>query len=450
MAKINFDGWVNALTNLGVLNKDKRLGAQAQYDLPNEIELEELYASDEIATKLVDKLPEEGLRAGFKIINVDQNKADTIESYLEGKLQASLKLFEVWSKARLYGGAGLFMVGARTQSLEQPFMKGNLIVALHTLNRYELQTDFPSIQTDLSKPNYGLPTQYSFVPRQAVNSLNANQTIHGSHLIRFDGSRLPDRLFIQNSYWHDSILTKLTNAIRNYATSHDSAAAIIQDFRVAVFKIKNLADQVASGDDSAIVTRLQLVDLGKSIARAVCIDADGEDFDYKTSSLAGLAEILGKIEQRLIAGSNMPHTILMGESPSGSNATGNSTTMGWYDFVANQQKVYLKPKVIQLVDMVAAGLGIDIRGFDIEFNPLWQMDEKEMIDMRKVQAETDEIYMNAQVVDPREIAASRFGGEKYSYETEIDMSLREQGQVAPTPAQEKPVPNLEQAPNGTV
>lgn len=438
MAKINLDGWVNALTNLGVLGKDKRLGAVAQYSQSNEIELEELYAADEMATKLVDKLPEEALRAGFKITNIDKDLAETIQTYMETKLQASAKLFEVWSKARLYGGAGLFMVGARTQDLKFPFMKGNPVIALHTLNRYELQTDYPSIQNDLTKPGYGLPTQYQFVPRTAVSAVNANQMIDCTHLIRFEGAKLPDRLFIQNNYWSDSILTKLTNAIRNYSTSHDSVAAIIQDFRIAVFKIKNLADQVASGDDQAIVTRLQLVDLGKSIARAVCIDADGEDFDYKTSSLAGLDQVLSKIEQRLIAGSNMPHTILMGESPSGSNATGNSTVLGWYDYVANQQKTYLKPKVVKLVEMVAAGLQIEVGGFDIEFNPLWQMDEKELVAMRKTQAETDEIYMNTQVIDPREVAVSRFGGDAYSYETEIDMSLREQGAVvAPeAPAQD--------------
>ena len=47
--------------------------------------------------------------------------------------------------------------------------------------------------------------------------------------------------------------------------------------------------------------------------------------------------------------------------------------------------------------------------FKVEFRPLWQMDQKELVETRKLQAETDQIYMETGVLDPEEVTASRCG-----------------------------------------
>lgn len=52
-------GWSNVLTNLGVKNKDKRTGAQIELGYYDKGTCEALYQSDDIAARIVDRIPEE-------------------------------------------------------------------------------------------------------------------------------------------------------------------------------------------------------------------------------------------------------------------------------------------------------------------------------------------------------------------------------------------------------
>ncbi|KKM23144.1 hypothetical protein LCGC14_1618110, partial [marine sediment metagenome] len=56
----------------------------------------------------------------------------------------------------------------------------------------------------------------------------------------------------------------------------------------------------------------------------------------------------------------------------------------------------------------------------VEWVPLWQLTEEEEAKRRKSVAESDAIYINSGVLDPTEVANSRFGGEVYSAETVLD------------------------------
>lgn len=412
-----WDGWLNVITGLGVKGKDKRMSASIDFVPMVEVDAESLYAADDIASRVVDLLPREALREGFDLVGVEKKDASKLlKKYQE--LDGDAHFEKTWRNARMYGGGGLFMVTADSAKLDQPMRLPAIVSGLTPMTRWELFTEFTYLQRDLTKPNFGLPTKYRFQPRFAAEQMS--EIIDASRIIRFDGAFLPERQFIQNNYWHDSVLNKLQTNILNFSTSHDAAATIIQDFRIAIFKIKNLADQIASGDDQAVIKRIQLVDIARSVARAVVVDAEGEDFEYKTGSIAGLKELLDKLGTRLVAGTDIPHTILLGESPTGSNATGNSTTLSWYDYVASQQNSYLKPKHIHLFKIIASGLGIELGdAFDIVYKPLWQMDEKETVATRKTQAESDQIYFEIGALDSKEIRESRFGGDKYSVETEL-------------------------------
>lgn len=433
VAKVfHLDGWVNVLTGLGQLNKDKRTGASIEYSPFQESDAASLYAGDDIAAKIVDLLPDEALREPFEVTGVEEAQAQAISKEFE-RLKAVQAMNKAWKWARLFGGSGIFMVTNDSRDLAEPMQPNAKLLSLVVMSRWELVADFESIETDIRKTNFGMPTLYNFYPRSA--STDVATKIHASRIIRFDGVELPERERVQNQYWGDSILNRLYNAIRNYNSVHDSAASVMQDFRVAVFKIKNLADRIAGGDDQAVIKRLQLVDLSRSIARAVVIDADGEDFEYRSGTVSGMPELISKAENRLVAGTNIPHTVLLGESPSGSNATGNSTVLGWYDYIASQQSVYLKPKHQELILKVMASIGIQPPlGWDVSYAPLWQMDEKEISELRNKNMQTDVGYIDAGVLSQEEVRESRFGGKKYSSETSLQSTPNYKPLPAPVPA----------------
>jgi len=445
-ALLRVDGWQNILTGLGYSGKDKRLPAEAVYYKLAEGDAEEIYASDEIASKIVDMLPLDMLREGFSLVSpeLDEEVLDEAMDYAERLLatEDGSKLGDALIWGRLYGGAAL-VVGTGDVEVKDPLELDQLqtIEHLTLLNRFELIPQ--AINGDPSSDNFGMPETYLIQPRitgsveneNAAAFQNASLEIHHSRLIRFSGAKLPRRMFITNHYWHDSILNKLQDDIRDYQAAFASAAALILDFSQAVYKVKNLADIISAPDGKATLeNRIAIIDRCRSILRAAIVDADGEDFERKTTTLAGLDKTLDKLARKFTSSTEYPHTVLLGESPSGMGATGDSERDDYYTTVRARQVQELKPRLMRLFTLIfAAGDGPTggkvPENFDIEFNPLRHLDQRETIEARKQQAEADRIYIETGTVDPLEIAASRFGSGEYSFETEIDTDLRESMEI---------------------
>jgi phage-related protein (TIGR01555 family) len=405
MSESRRDGWFNLLSGLGVKDKDKRANQSIEWSRTTEDAADLLYAGDDILARIIEQLPIDALREGFDL------KDESLQKQFDSLL-VSKRILEAWVKARQYGGSAILYI-TNAQDMAQPMGQGERVTGLVVLSRWELVAAGTKITTDLKDPNFGFPELYQF--QTAIGQVDQNLTmIHHSRLERFHGVPLPRRLFVSNNYWHDSVIGRVYNAVRNYQLAHDSAAAIVADFNVGVWKMKGLADLVAAGKEAQIRQRIEIANYAKSVVKSIILD-DSESYEDKARNVTGLPEVLKMIGGRLVAATNIPHTILLGESPTGSNSTGNSTTMSWYDYVKAQQEGYLRPHL----GAIARKLDQNYDPTVIEFRPLWQMDEKDEAQIRKTQAETDGIYISNGVLDPEEVAVSRFGGDKYSTQTEL-------------------------------
>ena len=435
------DGWANVLTGLNVLGKDKKVSAKVEWIRKEEPELDELFSGDEMARKIVEKPVQEATKKGWTLIGLDQDKIDAIEKRARDlKLQDNIIQAATW--ARLYGGAGIMFSGGLLDDERRP---GQKISSLFTMNKFELYPNYSDIQKDITKPMFGLPMVYRFFSRQAID--NSNVQIHHSNIIRFDGLPLPRRHWIQNSYWGDSVLNAIEHLIRNYQTTGDSMATIVQDFSTAVYKIKNLADMIGSDGEMNVIKRMELVNMAQSIVRAVVIDADGEDFEHRSRPVAGIGEVAGESKDRLVAGTDFPHTVLFGTSPAGGlGPSGNHELDNWYNYLMTYQTNYLKEKILQAYKMIAEELNIDFSKADLEFPPLYQTDEKEQADIRKLNADTDAIYIDRGVYSPEQVAESRFGSGKDTSDIELenDPSIPDI-----TPVETTPVPGALPEPAAT-
>lgn len=418
-----YDGWSNVLTGLGIKGQDKRMSAVANYEKLSQNDAENLYASDDMASKIIDLLPEEMMREGFDVETKDKDSQDISENVSEQLKELGLdaKLEEALKWARLYGGSLIVMGINDGQESYMPVNENNIksIDYLGTLTRYEAHPK--EIDGDPESPMFGLPISYSISPLSSTKS--SSLEIHASRVLRFDGAKLPRRLQISNSYWHDSVLTKIYNPLRSFHAAHDSASSLVQDYAQTVFKMKNLTEMIAMGKDGLVEKRLALIDKTRSVVKSIVIE-DGEDFERKTTNLGGLTDVLKSVDQRLVQAASTPHTILLGESPSGLGATGNSEKTDWYDYVSRSQEIGLSPQIEKITKYLFLSKegptkGVKPETWDVVFRPLWQMDERERAEINKVKADTDIAYINVGVLDPSEVAIARFG----SVESEINIEL---------------------------
>ena len=119
---------------------------------------------------------------------------------------------------------------------------------------------------------------------------------------------------------------------------------------------------------------------------------------------------------RLAAAARLPVSLLMGQAPAGMNATGESDTRFFYDQVRAEQEA-LKPKLEHLVKIMKGDENIAV---NIEFPALWQMTDREKAELRRMEAETDRIYLQEGVLLPEEVAIKRFS----SHDFAIDLNSR--------------------------
>lgn len=447
------DGWGNVMTGLGILGRDKRMSAVMDYSAMPQGEADRLYAGSDVAAEIVDGLPEDALRQWFKFESDVDGLADDVEKELD-RLQVGQKLFRGMVTGRLHGGAALLISVDDRQDLASPLDLTKIVKfnALTLLSRYELQPE--TFDDDIQSTRFGEPILYRFNPSRGSGTAGGAstyfQSIHYTRLIPFYGVELPLRLRIANNFWGDSVLNRPQNAIRNYDTANDAVATILQEFNIGIFKMKDLATLLMAGKDQDVINRLTVINTAKSVCRSVIIDSEDEDFSHLAAQVNGIPEMLTSVEKRLVTASRMPHTRLLGQSPSGLGATGNSENNNWNKRVMNYQEIVVRPALDKIFSVMLSARQGPTSGkipdsWKYEMNPLEQPDETQIMNNRKTQAEIDKTYAELGIVAKAEIRKSRFATGKYSHDTTVEGDEPPEME-RPDPA--KPDPEKETAKSG--
>jgi phage-related protein (TIGR01555 family) len=392
------DSWYNLFSGLGTA-RDKAIHTHL---LPNNRfppeYLEQLYVNDDIVARICDLLPFEMLRQGVEI------KVDEEPFKWEGLGDV---LRDALVKCRIFGTAFIYIGADDNQAQEQPLILSRTkgVRFLNVLSTKDLSHQ--SFYADPSDAKYGHCELYQ------LNGSTCQQSaaIHESRLIPF--FNMPP---LSPRQFPPSILQRIYPVLQHFHTAWQATAHLMTDAAQGVFKLKGLHSAVASNRSDELLKRMELVDMSRSVSRSILLDAEDEDFRRDSYSFGGISEILEKMMLRLAAAARIPVSLLMGQAPAGMNATGESDTRFFYDQVRAEQEA-LKPKIERLVKIMK---GSDQIRVSIEFPALWQMTDKEKAELRRMEAETDRIYLQEGVLLPEEVAIKRFSDGDFT----IDINSR--------------------------
>lgn len=416
------DGWENVLTGLGVQGRDKRLGSVMVYKPLAEREIESLYDGDDIAQRVVDLIPTEGTRDWIECETGDPATDNSFILEME-RLDLQTKVAQAWKYSRLYRGAGIFLSVDDGLPLSEPinvnrFVKINSLVVLTS---YELVSQ--DVDQDLNSENFGMPLFYHICPSEGATNMN----VHHSRIIRFEGSSVSRKTFISNGHWGESVLTRLHNVLRNFNLANDSAASILQDFNVGILKMNNLAELIGADEDKSVLKRLRLMNLAKSILGTILLDSESETYENKSVPLANVDNVLEKVNERLVAATDMPHNKILAMGPKTSLAGGgDSEEKDWLTNVANKQNLVIRKPLDRILNLILLSKQGPTNGkkpndWTWNFKPLWQPSQKETVESRNKQAQTDKIYWEMGALQSSGIAKDAFSGEEYSFERTVDL-----------------------------
>lgn len=388
-----------------------------------------LFRDDDFARRAVSAVVEDSLREGFNF--VDQGNGAEPKDAKE--LNEACKKWDVGpkiSEADIWGrtfGGGFVMLGVNGagQQIEPlddtKIPKGGLLF----LDVYDRRDVAPlEYYTDPLSPKFGQVSKWMLQPAMSFGSGTA--PIHETRMIRFGGALTARRERVVNGCWDDSVYNAIFAVLQSSSLNWKSICALMADFAQGVFKIKDLVKIIAQNEEGVIATRMRLVDQHRSTERAILLDADKEDFERKATPIAGAADLMDRTWQRVAAAFDMPMTRLMGTSPAGLNATGESDTINWHNQVGAHRAKVIEPRLLRLGRIIARSEGIaDPKSLSVQFPSLWQTTPTQEADIRLKTAQTMALLVEKSIIMPSEAAMSMFGKGKFSTEITIDLKARE-------------------------
>lgn len=411
------DGYKNLMNKYGTqddVSEQYRFESEAPV---TDVELTLNYEENGLFSKIIDIPADDAVSSGFSYgvndLDLEAFINDSLDELdFEEKAATAIK----WS--RLYGGALMVMIVDDGKDIEEPVDWDNIrgIDELLVFERPLITPDYNSIYNydpkDEKWSKFGMPEFYDISPVYG-NSFR----VHESRCLLFKNGTLPQsssrteyRFFGMPEY------TRTHKALQETVTSHGNGVKLLDRAVQAIYKMNDLANLLETDEGEDIVLRrLRIIDMAKGIINSIAIDANGEDYDYKTVTFSGVKDIIDATCNMLSAVTNIPQTKLFGRSPAGENATGEGDMENYYSYVNKIQKLNLKRNLGVLIDIILIvgkykGEFEEIPKYSLGFKPLWNLSETEQasVDQTKAateltKAQTAQAYVDMQALDASEV-----------------------------------------------
>lgn len=427
------DGYVNLLNKYGTSQDNSEAYQFEREPIIPDMQLTGLYEGNGLFSKIIDTPAEEALKHGFDL----NLKNDEVNAFVEealDELEWEEKAATAIKWARLYGGALIVMLINDGGGLEQPVNWQNVksIDELRVYERAIVQPDYSS----LYRQDYGGKGEGNRVSKFGqpefyyVSSVYGSFRVHESRCLVFRNGVLPEQT--SNSiyrFWGMPEYVRIRRALRETVTAHTDSVKLLERSVQAIYSMKGLATLLTTDDgENQVLKRLNVIDTARGILNSLVIDADGENYDFKTFQFSGVKDVIDATCNMLSALTNIPQTILFGRSPAGMNATGTSDFESYYNFVEKIQRLMLKRNLRTLLDVIfragiASGAVEEEPDYKLEFNPLWSLSDTEQatVDQTKAQtaqikAQTAQVYVDMQALDPTEVRKRLASDEEFDVE----------------------------------
>lgn len=327
--------------------------------------LSQIYVEIGIVQTAVDVPVDDGFRGGIEIkskqlseeqiqeLQVDVDREDILNSVVGRAMK--------WN--RLYGGAGIIIL-VEDQDPEEPLDINSIgpdtNVQFRAVDMWELFWDKQNdegFNMELQEQDYEFYNYYA-------------KKLHKSRVMKLKGLEAPSFVRPRLRGWGFSIVESFVRSINQYLKATDLAFEVLDEFKVDVFKLKNLANTLLSPNGfEQIQKRARATNQQKNYNHAVVLDSE-DDFLQKELSFSGLAETMAQIRMQIAADLRMPITKLFGISAAGFNS-GEDDIEVYNAMVESTVRAKSKYDIIKILEIICQQKwGMMPDDLQINFKPL--------------------------------------------------------------------------------
>lgn len=327
--------------------------------------LDQSYAEIGLVATIVDVPVDDGFRGGIEIKSKQLEEEQVIE--LQDSLDRDNDLnitaqAQKWN--RLFGGGGILIL--TDQDPEEPL----------DVNRIGPDTPLEFRDADLWELTYDRQSSEGYNPTTQPDNYEYysyyGESIHKSRVMKLKGITAPSFIRPRLRGWGLSVMEILVRSINQYLKSTDLSFEVLDEFKIDVYKIKNLANSLMSPlGDQKIQHRIQQANLQKNFQRALVMDSE-DDWDHKQLNFGGLAETMQGIRMQVAADMRMPITKLFGTSASaGIGNTDQNDMENYNSMVESQVRNKSKYEILRICEIKCQKLfGFIPDDLSIAFKPL--------------------------------------------------------------------------------
>lgn len=374
-----FDSWINQTASVGTNN------SLTQY---NNFILKRLdytqcatISLDTLINKAIIALSYDIISHGYNIILESADRSESLE--IKERLETRIKdynldfiLQNLVINALRFGGALLY-------------------VDIDSIYENPISNDF---ECAFNKPLHNFivvePNNVSAGEVNNANPLHKNYMKPTKWFISGAGFVDSTRLYSLTFYEVPSIIKplfnylgiSLTQLMQDYTQNAEMVRQALSDLllRFKTDYIKTSSENIASEE---YLARIKYNNATRNNLSTILL-SENEELNTLTTSISGIDSIITQSYELVVASSGIPATRLMGISPAGFNATGESDLIHYYELISQYQSK-LKPI---LTDCIKKILAFDLKYFndyylDIEFKPIGYKSEKEKLEIINLKAD---------------------------------------------------------------
>lgn len=254
--------------------------------------------------------------------------------------------------------------------------------------------------------------------------------VHASRFLMFISRPVPDVLKAAYNFGGLSLSQIAEPYVDNWIRTRDSVGDSVHSYSTSGIKT-NLQSTLSGGTGSDIYDRAELFNLLKDNRGLMILDHEKEEFFQYNTPLSGLDTLQAQSQEHMCSVSGQPLVKFTGITPNGLNASSDGEIRVFYDDIhATQEAVYRDnlQEVLNIIQLSEFGeIDTDI---SFRFEALMELSAEQKANIRKTEAETDDILVNnvgsLSPDDSRERLAADPDSPYHSLETNSNEDLEEE------------------------
>lgn len=296
------------------------------------------------------------------------------------------------------------------------FGRGQIFIDLGTTGDELKSALIPSVKVSkgslvalrLIEPMWTYPNLYNAIDPLAPNFYQPKTwfvmgtEVHTSRILTFISRPVPDMLKPAYMFGGLSLIQLMKPYVERWLRTVNSVSDITHNFSTPVLKT-TMSQTTTKGGAESLALRAQVYNATRDNQGLLVCDKDKEDFVIASAPLSGLDKLQAQAQEQMAAIAGIPIVKYFGITPSGLNASSDGEIRVFNDTIESLQEREGTPMMKTVLEVIQLNrFGRVDPDIDWAWEPLWSLSELDGATVRKTEADTAAVLIEAGVISPAE------------------------------------------------